>query len=356
VRSVVRVLPLVVAAFVAAPAAAQQTVTLTNGDRLTGQLVSIDGTTWVFKHAGGELKIAAGGIAAFSAPAPVGLRLADGTILAASVTPASEGLRLAAADGSTRIVAPAELAAVGNPSRLDALRPVPIGYFTPFTRFWGATVGFGFSNKTGNSRSRGLTGALVVERSTPKDRIQLGVGIAKTYAAPDTGAPLQQTVSKLYGNGRVDVFFSKRVFAFGSTTQERDKFQNLDLRSAYNAGFGYQILARPSTDLRLSLSGGYRRENFVTPDSVSGTPILGAGTTLKQKLGPIDLRWGFDWAPSTEDLTDYRILSTASLATTIIAGLGFQVASRNEINNNPPVGFKKHDWLLTSALTYSLGH
>jgi putative salt-induced outer membrane protein YdiY len=343
------------ALWVASTAAAQQTVVLTNGDRLTGQLVAIADGQWTFKHAGGELKIAAAEVAAFTAQTPVGLRLGDGTILAVTVSPAGDRLQLVGADGATRLIAPADLAAVGDANRLETLRPVRIGYFSPFTRFWGTAIALGFTNTTGNSKARGLAADLQLHRSTAKDRIQLGIGTARNYATPYADSALVQTVSKIYGNARVDVFLGKRLFAFGATTQDHDKFQNLDLRSAYHGGLGYQILALTTTDFRLSLSGGYRREDFVAPDSVSGTPILAAGTALKQRLGPIDLQWNFDWAPSTEDLQDYRILSTSSATTTIVAGLGFQIASRNEFNNNPPAGFKKHDWLLTTALTYSLG-
>lgn len=344
------------ALLVGAPAAAaQQTLSLRNGDRLSGTLSAIDGATWVFKLPSGELKIPGADVVGFATPAPIGVRLADGTILAATVMTVGDRLQLTGTDGTIRTVAPADLAAVGNPTRLEALRPVKIGYFTPFTKFWGATVAVGFTNQTGNSKARGLAGDVQLHRNTAKDRIHLGFGTAKTYATPYADSALVQTVSKIYGNARVDVFLGKRLFAFGATTQERDRFQNLDLRSAYNAGLGYQIVASGSTDLRLSLSGGYRRENFATPDSTSSTPILGAGTALTQGLGPIELRWNFDWAPSTENLRDYRVLSTSSITTTIVAGLGFQIASRNEINNNPPAGFRKHDWLLTSALTYSLG-
>jgi putative salt-induced outer membrane protein YdiY len=341
-----RALVALAALCLASTAAAQETLTLKNGDRLTGTLTAIAGGTWVFKHAGGELKVAAGDVAAYVTSAPVGLRLADGTIVAATVTAAGDRLQLVAASGVTRAITPADLAAVGDPSRLEMLRPIRIGYFSPFAKFWGATVGFGFSNKTGNGRSRGLSGDIGIERSTSKDRIQLGFGIAQQRATPYADSALVPTVAKLYGNGRVDVFFSGRVFAFAATTQERDTLQNLDLRSAYNGGLGYQVFALPNTDFR---------ENFHVPDSVSATPIVGAGTALKQKLGPIDFQWNFDWAPSTENFKDYRILSTSSLTTTIIKGLGFRVASRNEVNNNPPGDAKKHDWLLTSALTYSLG-
>ncbi|MEE8192504.1 MAG: hypothetical protein V3T74_07135, partial [Gemmatimonadales bacterium] len=84
----------------ASDAAAQQTLTLANGDQLTGELVGIDGGTWVFKYGGAEVKIPAADVTAFTAPEPVGFRLADGTLMAATVTTVAGGLRLQAADGT----------------------------------------------------------------------------------------------------------------------------------------------------------------------------------------------------------------------------------------------------------------
>jgi putative salt-induced outer membrane protein YdiY len=340
----------------ASTAAAQQTLVLRSGDRLTGSLSAIDGGTWVFVHTGGELKIAATDVASFASGGPIGIRLADGTVLAATVTTTGNRLQLAATDGTTRAVAATDLAAVGDPAALDALVPVRIGLFSPFQRFWSATTGAGFSNKTGNSRNRGLTAELEFGRRTPKDRLSFKIGVAREESAVDPDGSLATTVEKYYGSARADVFFGSRVFAFASTTQERDKFQDIDLRSNYNAGFGVQILSSDQTDLRFYSSGGVRREAFTSATSTESSAIIAAGTALRQAVGPAILSWKVDWAPAVEDLKDYRLVSEASITTSLIAGLGFRVASRNEVNNRPPSpGIRKHDWLLTSTLTYTIG-
>jgi hypothetical protein len=108
------------------------------------------------------------------------------------------------------------------------------------------------------------------------------------------------------------------------------------------------------TDLRFYASGGMRREAFVT-DSTFSTPVLGAGGAYKQRVGPMELAWTVDWIPRAAVLRDYRAVSSASITTTVFRGLGFRITSRNELNNNPPAGVEKHDWLLTTALTYTIG-
>jgi putative salt-induced outer membrane protein YdiY len=338
----------------APPANAQQTLVLKDGDRLTGELTAITGSTWVFKHAGGELRVESADVTSFTTTTPIGVRLADGAILAGTISLAGDRLRLVGADGTARTISPGDLAAVGSPTDLAALRPIRVGFFTPFDKFWGATVGVGFSNKTGNSRSRGLTGDLDITRTSPRDRLELAAGIANVFSAPPGVDSLEKVVEKYYGSLRADVSIADRLFVFAVTRQERDKFQGIDLRSNYSGGLGVQIVATALTDFRFYGSAGYRREAFVT-DSVFGTAILGAGTGLTQVLGPAKLAWTIDWTPSADNLKDYRFVSAATLTADVIGGLGFRVSSRNEVNNNPPVGVKKHDWLLTTGLTYSLG-
>lgn len=356
---------LVLAVVGLAPAAAAQddVLVLRNGDRITGTLLAADGATWTFKHAGGELKIAAAQVAEFTGSAPIGVRLADGTVAAGRISTAGGVMRFTAADGTARTITAAEVAAVGSPDALATLRPVHIGFLSPFGKFWSASIGAGFANTAGNSRSRGFNGTLALERKTAKDRLAFGLGGATEWSAlrdaatgefPDS---LTKTVEKYFGSARLDVFVSKAVFLFGGTLQEIDKFQGIDLRSNYAAGAGYQIIATEPTDLRFDLSAGLRVENF-TPsggDTTISTPIASAGGKLKQKLGPMAFDWSLRWTPAVEDIEDYRFLSEAGLSTEVFKGLGFRIGSRNEYNNNPPVGFDKHDWLLTFNLTYAIG-
>ncbi len=338
---------------VATTAEAQQQLRLANGDQLTGTLTGVSGGAWVFTHAGGELKLAHGNIASFTSASPVGVRLADGSILAGTINTVGGQLQINQAGGAARTVAMGDLAAVGDPTNLAALEPKRVGYFSPLADFWGATASLGFSNKSGNSRSRGLGANVNVARISPKDRITLKLGTAREEADVGSGT-LDKTVEKYFGSLRVDVFFGPRFFVFGGTAQERDRFQDIDLRSNYNAGFGLQVIATPETDLRFYTSGGYRREAF-TSGGTASTETVGLGAGLTQQLGPAVFAWSVDMTPSLNELADYRLLSDASLTIAVYKGLGFRIGSRNEINNRPPAGVEKHDMLLTTSLTYSIG-
>lgn len=343
----------------AAARAQNDVLVLRNGDRITGTLVAVDGATWTFRHAGGDLKLAADQVAEFTSAGALGVRLADGSIAAGRITTTGGVMRFTAADGTSRPLAATDLAAIGSPDALAALEPVHIGFLSPFGRFWGARLGAGFASKSGNSRARGFNGDVHVERATAKDRLAFGAGAATQWsgdpANPDSA--LVKTVEKFYGGARLDVFVSSAIFLFAGTQQEIDKFQGMDLRSNYGAGAGYQVVASDLTDLRFDLSAGLRVENL-TPaagDSTASVPIASAGSQLRQKLGPMAFDWNLRWTPAVEDVEDYRLVSEAGLSTTIVKGLGFRIGSRNELNNKPPAGIQKHDWLFTTNLTYTLG-
>lgn len=332
---------------------AQQTLQLDNGDHLTGTLTRIDGATWIFNSSVGEVKVPASRVTAFAAPDPIGVRLSDGTIAAVTIRTQNGGLIITRANGGIINAAPTDLAAVGSPTALEDLRAIEIGLFSPIGMFWGATGAVGYSNKAGNSRSRGMSVDLEIRRVSPRDRLTFNAGINRELR-PDDQGNLQLAVSKYYGAARADVYFSPRLFAFAETQQERDTFQLLDLRSSYVAGLGVQAVSTSTTDFRFSLSGGARIENFVGPTSESAA-VGNVGTDLRQKLGPATFAWKASWAPNVEDLGNYRLRSTASVTTTVFKGLGFRVGLLNEYNSTPQPGIEKHDWMLTTTLAYSVG-
>ena len=350
-RSTFAVLVVVLSAV--STAAAQQTLVLNNGDRLTGELTGISGSDWVFGLAGGEIKIPATDVSSFSATDPIGMRLADGSIVAATVAAVGNQLQLTLTDGTSRTISPTDLAAVGDAGNLEALRPVEVGLFKPFSKFWGATVAFGFSNNSGNSKSRGLAFSFDIERASPKDRQAIKGGLSRELA-PGANGDLETNVEKYFGSLRLDVFLVSRLFTFGFAGYERDRFQDLDLRQNYNLGLGYQLVENDNTDIRLYASGGARLEQYTSGGDKS-TSVLGLGGGYRQRLGPILLDWTLAYTPSLEDGEDYRVVSDASLTTTIFEGLGFRIGSRNEYNNKPQPDVEKHDWLFTTALTYSIG-
>ncbi len=335
-----------------APLQAQHTVTLRNGDRLSGTLKRIDGPTWVFAYGGEDVSLPVAEVMGFASSAPIGVRLDDGTIDAVTIAPTPGGLLLTLSTG-TRTVTPAQLAAVGSATDLDALVPLQIGLFSPITRFWVANVAFGFTDKSGNSRARGLSTTLDIERRTEKDRVTLGFGLIRSSSESQTGS-FETTVSKSYGTLRVDVFVNPRFFFFGGTRQEQDRFQDIALRSTYNLGLGFQAFANRETDLNFSFAGGARREDFISAGAETAT-VTSIASKLRHDFGPAVLLWQLDFSPELENLENFRFVSDVSLTAPLLFGVGFRLGALNEHTSRPQPGIEKNDLLITTRLTYTMG-
>ena len=332
-------------------AVAQQTLVLTHGDRVTGTVDKIDGATWVVKYLDGEIKVPADRIQTCSTMVPLGVRLTNGTI--GVLDTASSRMEIRLADGSTLAIEPADVAAIGPANDPAALRVIRIGLYSPIGRFWSLVAGLGVSDLSGNSRARTTSANVEIERRTKKDRLNLQ-GAMHRESSQSPGGVFAQTVGKYFGAARTDITLSGSLFVFGETRKERDRFQDLRLRSIYDGGLGLQIVSTPKTDLRLSGGGGLRKENYYTVRSSSGA-ILVLGGALKQRVGPMRLAWQVDWNPRADMIDDYHVRSDASLTAVAFKGVRLRLALLDEYSSRPPSGLRKHDRLVTTVLTYAIG-
>jgi putative salt-induced outer membrane protein YdiY len=334
------------------PVAAQQVLTLQNGDRLSGTLKEISGGDWIFTLGGADARIAATTIVGFSTTTPIGVRLVDGTIDATTISAVPGGLQLTVG-GTTRTVTPDQIAAVGAAADLAALVPILIGFLSPFGKFWALDLGFGFSDKSGNSRSQGFTGSVDIERRTSRDRETINFGVIRE-STEGTSGDLEATVSKYYGSLRLDVFAGPRVFVFGATRQERDTFQDIALRSTYEGGLGFQAVSKDNTDLSFSVALGARREDFISAGAETAS-VGTLGALLRNDFGPAAMLFRADYSPKLSTLEDYRFVSEASITAPLIAGVGFRIGGLFEHSSRPQPGIEKNDLLITTQLSYSLG-
>lgn len=345
---------LIIVPLIAPPLGAQQVLTLDNGDRLSGRLVRLEEAHWLFRTLGTTVRVPAEVVTGFQTADAIGLRLRDGTIVAATVASGPvDSLVLTLADETRRVIVVAEVAAVGRADRLEALRPVEVGLFTPIDRFWSASGSLGFSDKSGNSRARGLTAGIEVARRSPADRLLVAAGVTREESNLD-GTGFETTVSRVHGVLRADVFFTSRFFVFGETRHERDRFQDLQLRSIYVGGIGVQLAATEVHDLRLNALSGIRDEHYFG-DGDQAAAIIGAGAAYELSVGPAVLAWKVDWAPKAGDVGDYRLRSDATVTARLAGGLGVRVGVLNEHNSHPRPGIERHDMLVTTTLTYQIG-
>lgn len=335
-------------------ARAQQSLALANGDQLTGQLARIDGPNWVFHYQGQDVSIPAGEVVMFTATEPIGIRLADTTIVAATVETVEGGLRLRSSDGTIRIVQPSDFAAVGAADDLQALEPIIIGLYSPFLKFWSFLGSAGGSFQRGNTDETNFAFTLDLSRETEKDLTQFTSFITLTKEYDDQGNVTKSEPKIIIGLG-TDVFLiPSRLFAGVAMRWQHEPAKDLQFRQTYTGGIGYQFVRNDNTTLLARVGGGGRFDNLTTGED-SNTPILNLSGQFVQKAGPVRFGADISYNPSVQDFSDFELIDAYSIALTAIEGLTFKWTLLHELNNPPPSGDEKNDITMTFQLGWALG-
>ncbi|UCG76671.1 MAG: DUF481 domain-containing protein [Gemmatimonadota bacterium] len=344
-------------ALVALPGRAlpQQSLTLANGDQLTGQLKAVDAGNWIFTYQGQAITIPADQVQAFAAPERIGIRLGDTTIVVATVEPAADGLLLGLEDGSTLLVQPADFGAVGSADDLKALEPIVIGLYSPFLKFWKFLGSAGGTIQRGNTDETNFSFSLDLSRETKKDRTEFTT-LFTTTKEYDNEGNVTSTEPKLIVSLGTDIFLVPGRFFTGVTMRwQHDPDKDIQFRQTYSAGLGYQFVQNDNTSLFISLGAGGRFDNLTTGVQNTSTPILDTAAGFRQRAGPVLFKASFSYNPSLEQFSEFELIDSYEIAITAIEGLTFKTTLLHEYNNPPPSGDEKNDLTITFQLGWALG-
>jgi putative salt-induced outer membrane protein YdiY len=319
---------------VAATSVAADTVTLSNGDRLTGVIVNLSGDTLVLKTAyAGEIRIRRTDIATLSTAAPVTVLL-DGRLVEARVrSDEAATATLQLDDGSVETI---EMA------RLAYLNPTP-QQGGPGIRYSGR-ANVGASRTDGNSSGQRLHADA---EATARTRLYRWTAGGEHKRARD-GDDVIESNWRL--NGALDRFFTPRRFGYAKSSFERDTFRDISLRSTVGAGIGWQVLDTES--LELALQGGLE---YVNVDRIDQTdedyPAAGWGVRYRHALWAGRMvvfheQQGF-W--SLQDSRDVLVRSRTGLRFPLAAGIQATTQVNLDWDHQLAPGRESTDrtWLLT---------
>ncbi len=229
-------------------AAQADVLTLKNGDRLTGTVLRKEGGTVVLRTAyAGEVKVQWSELAGITTERPVHVFLSDETSLKGRLLPAPAG-RVRIKAGEIIETAPFDLA------KLRYINPSPeiSGQGIKVT----GRLNVGVAAVSGNTETQNghLDGEWIARTRSNRFTVSAAFNQSK-----DSG---KETASNGRGSLKYDHFLDKKWYAYANASAERDRFQDLNLRSALGGGSGYQIFESPG--LNLAVEGGlnYVSENY----------------------------------------------------------------------------------------------
>jgi putative salt-induced outer membrane protein YdiY len=333
-------------------------ITLSNGDRVSGTVVTADEKVVTVKTAwGGEVKIDRSQIASIITDQPLNVTLKDGGTVKAKVDASGGSVKLAKEAGGVETVQAAALTALRNDAAQKAFEREQERLNHPrLNDFWSGFLSFGLANSSGNSSTTTISTAASAVRAAGKNKLQLN--FSQIYATQSTTQPYGATASRMSGNVRLDRNLSSRIFLYGNNGYDFDRFLDLNLRVNLGGGFGYHTWKTPRGYLDFSGGGNWNRETFditgasrtyQTSTRNSGEMVVGQEFGY-QPYSKLKLFERLAFAPNLTQTGEYRMIFDATASVPIMKWFEWNVGFSSRYLSNPLAGKKNGDNTLTMGV------
>ncbi len=354
-------------------AARADQVTLKNGDRLTGKIVSGDGKTLLLKSEfAGDVTVQWDAITGIESTDNINITLKDGTRLSGKVTTQDGKFVVAGPPAAATPAGAAKdaIVAVRNDAEQHSFDEAAERMAHPkFTYFWHGMFDTGLALTRGNSETANFTVSAKAIRETPRDKITVYGDYI--FANNSSVPPTVTTANALDAGLRGDLNISPRVFVFAFTDFQTNELQHLDLRSVFGGGFGYHVIKTANTTFDIFGGITYDRDSFgsyqlanptpppifnTIPSSVQNSAEAVVGEELDTKLSKrTSVTERYSFYPNLSHTGDYRFQFDTNIATQVNNWLSWQVTLSDRYISYPPVGLKANDLLLSTGLRVTWG-
>src|SRR5215472_14184302 len=329
-------------------------VTLKNGDRLSGKIVSADGKTLVLKSEfAGDVTIQWDAIIGIESTQKVTLTLKDGTRFTGKVT-TQDGKFVVEGETPAPPSAPTPkdvIVTVRNDEEQQRYDMETGRMAHPkFYYFWSGLIDTGLALTRGNSETVSYNVAMKAVRETPRDKLT----VYGTYIfANNSSVPPSVTTANSLDTGiRGDWNFSPRRFVFALADFQTNELQHLDLRKVFAGAtydrdsFGAYQLTNPTPPPVFTL----------VPENIKDSGEALFGEEFDKKLSKrTALMERFSIYPNLTSTGDYRFQLDANVATQLNSWLSWQVTLSDRYISYPPIGLKADDLVLSTGLRVSWG-
>jgi putative salt-induced outer membrane protein len=325
------------------------TVTLKNGDRITGKILKTDGKVVLVKtDYAGEVKIDLAAIVSLASDAPLNVVLKSGEHSRGKVSVAGDAVQV---EGGPRVKV-ADVTAIRDDDAEKAWqRDDERQHHPKLLDFWAGSISFGLAEASGNSNATTFNTSAGVAREAGKNKMTLY--FSQLYATQSTTAPYGETANRIGGGFRLDRDVSGKIFAFGTTDYDYDKFLGLDLRSVFGGGLGYH--AWKSSRGHLDFGGGavYNHEKYTTGENRNSAESLATEEFDIKLLSRLNVIERLQLYPNMTNTGQFRLNFDTTASVPIYKFLEWNFGVNDRYQTDPLPGRKGNDILFTTGVRFS---
>ena len=340
---------------------AADVVTLKNGDRVTGAIVSSDAKVLKMKTEFlGEVEIQWEAVSTIDSPEKLYVTSENGQTLVGPVKTDAGNVAVSTAESGIVTAPLASVAAVRNEEAQEAYVAEIERLRNPnLTDFWRGFFDSGLALTAGNAETTTFANAAGATRETTRDKISLYFtsvyANAETFNASTNERFSATTANAIRGGTRYELNLNPKLFAFGFLDLEFDEFQALDLRNVIGGGLGYHLIKNERTEFDVFGGASYNQE-FFDNDITRRSAEIVLGQTLSYSVtGRTSLTERFALYPNMSETGEFRMQFDTALTTDIFRWLGWNLTFSDRFLSNPVPGRQKNDLLLTTGVRMVFG-
>lgn len=340
-------------ASLASPILRADTVVLTNGDRLTGTAVKLEGGKLTFKTAYSDaIIITWDQVGSLKTSQPIILPTQKGYLSVTSIERTPAGLNVLT-DSGPSTMAPAAVTVLRTPADQKAYEA---SLHPGWGHAWAGTANLSLALTRGNSDVTTFGAGLTAARATSTDKTSL---YANTVYGRDAHAVPATSANATGGGLRYDHNLKPKIFVYGSGDFFFDALQDLDLRSIVGGGFGWHAAKSPRQTFDLLGGGVWTHENYSATALAQATTnsfgALSIGELYTRKMGAASqLTEQAQFYPDLSDTSQYQFVVNSSFTTKIGKLFNWVTTFNDSYTSFPPAGTQNNDAILTTGLGLTL--
>ena len=336
-------------------------LTLKNGDRVTGALVTIKGGTLQLKTANlGSISIPMAQVATYVADKPVAVVIKGQEPVKGMLELMPSGdWQVKAANGQVRTIAAAKVELIMPAEEYQKIEQVP-----ELWQAWKGTASLGYSVQNGNQETNTLATTVTAARERPATPIfeahwRTNVNFTtlfshaqeKSTSAPPTNITV--TSRTLTADLRQDYLFTSDNFVFLFGQINHVSTQNLYLQQTYGGGFGRDLVRNARTTFSVLGGPTYVQEKFFNGLYTRTTELLVGERLGEQFSKRFRLDHYLQFYPDLMHGGQYRFDTS-----TVVS---FKLSNRFSVNasvidlylSNPPPPSDKNNITFSTGIGYS---
>jgi hypothetical protein len=356
-------------------------VTFTNGDQLTGTLVSesdgkitfngdMSGTVTIpwnkikSLHTGGKYAvISSGETLKVGRPAP--------QVPVGTVSVANDQVSVSGVGGEIKNIPTKDAAYLVSGDEFQKA----ISHEPGFRHGWAGGITLGATLVESTQTSETLTGAINLVRTQPSvDWLQprnktifdatATYGLVTQPFIAGVQAASSAKTNILHGDIERDQYMTPRFYYLFDASADHNIGSGLQVQQIYGAGAGYSVIKEPVQTLDVKGDIHYQRQEFYpAADFPSGQTLNLIGATIGELyMRKLPKGLVFNEAGTVLPAFNTPAGQPSAWSAQIIAGLlfpvyknlGFTLGSQDNFVNNPPLGYKKNTFQFTAGLTYTI--